>query len=95
MMPLPNKKNLTIIEKSKEICIKIELEGGIMNQISSINFTDLDSGDHAYISIRSQKNMIALCLSLENSSDVEVFFNLETCDLLLKALQDAKSTLTL
>ena len=64
----------------------------VMSDIATIRFSDAESGEDAVAIVRvGGKKQIALCLSLEENGDVEVFLRVEDCENLVKALEQAIS----
>jgi hypothetical protein len=60
-----------------------------MNEIATIQFLDVESGEKAIAVIRTTKREVALCLSLERGGDVEVFLQVGDCESLVKSLERA------
>ena len=60
-----------------------------MREIVTIKFNDADSGEEALAIIRAIEGQIALCLSLKQNGDIEVFFGSEEGERLMEALRQA------
>ena len=60
-----------------------------MREIVTIKFVDADSQEEALAVIRAIAGQIALCLSLQQNGDVEVFFGPEEGERLIEALRQA------
>ena len=60
-----------------------------MEEISTIRFKDLESGDNGVVIIRARKGILGLALSLEKDGDLEVFFTPTDCQLVTEGLQKA------
>ena len=57
----------------------------------SLEFTDAESGQRAYVGVRRAQGQIGLCLSLERGSDIELFLEPQLCERLVEGLQKAIS----
>lgn len=64
-----------------------------MNEIATIQFTDVESHKAGCLIARASKDRIGLCVSLQQGGDIEVFLNIADGKRLLKALQTAISSL--
>jgi hypothetical protein len=60
-----------------------------MKEIATIQFLDVESGEESITVIRAMKGEIALCLSLKDSGDIEVFLRVEDCENLVENLKQA------
>ncbi len=60
-----------------------------MQNIDGFLFTDLDSEDEAWVSVRARERIIALGLGVKHNGDLDVAFQREDCKRLVKALEDA------
>jgi hypothetical protein len=60
-----------------------------MTSTGSIKFTDLDSGDDAWVGIRVEGDRIGLASSLKSDGDIEVFFGRGEAGALRDALTQA------
>ena len=61
-----------------------------MENIATINFRDLDSGDEAVVIVRSGSDRVALALTLRTEGDVEVVMPADVCAELAAALSEAR-----
>jgi hypothetical protein len=57
-----------------------------MNDIASLRFTDVESGEEAVVICRATTGRVSLCVSLRHGADVEVHLAVEDCRKLLQAL---------
>jgi hypothetical protein len=63
----------------------------MMKQAGSVKFTDGNSGDEAYVSVRYDEGKVALVVSLMQDGDIEVFMSKQDATHLLDALRVAVS----
>jgi hypothetical protein len=61
----------------------------MLNEIATIKFTDVDTGDEALAVVRSDENHIALGLSLKSDGDIEVVMKKEDAEKLSNVLAKA------
>jgi hypothetical protein len=66
---------------------------GIPMQVAMIPFTDSESGDEAFASVRVEGGAAGLALSLRKNGDIEVFLARRDLEQLIEALQKAKAAL--
>jgi hypothetical protein len=62
-------------------------------QIAVIPFTDSESGDEAFASVRVEGGFAGLILSLRKGGDIEVFLGRQELEKLIEALQKAREAL--
>jgi hypothetical protein len=60
-----------------------------LKDVSTLQFTDLDSHDEVLAIIRANPGIVALALSLKTDGDLEVFFDEKTAQELVDALSTA------
>jgi hypothetical protein len=62
-------------------------------QVAMIPFTDSESGDEAFASVRVEGGAAGLALSLRKNGDIEVFLGKRELEQLIEALQKAREAL--
>ena len=62
-----------------------------MQQISLIDFVDVESRQEGIAIVRAGDGEVGLALSLKEDGDIEVFLGLRECEQLLLSLQEAVS----
>ena len=60
-----------------------------MENVTTIQFSDIVSGDEALVLLRAEQGMLALGLSLRKNGDLEVILGSAECDKLMAALERA------
>ena len=60
-----------------------------MEHITTLGFTDSDSGEPGHVIIRAGAGEVALAVTLRTNGDLEVVMPAETCRELTRALTDA------
>ena len=60
-----------------------------MKEIATIKFKDAETSDNAIAVIRSADDAVAICLSVQGGSDVEVVLSKADARVLLEALKKA------
>ncbi len=60
-----------------------------MENIATINFIDAEEGGEGIVILRAKKDKVAICLSLLEENDIEVFLNSSDSEKVLNALQAA------
>lgn len=62
-------------------------------QVAMISFTDSETGDEAFASVRVEGGVAGLALSLRKNGDIEVFLGRRELEQLIEVLQNAREAL--
>jgi len=60
-----------------------------MEEVATITFKECETGSEAAAIVRRDAESVALCLTIENNGDIEVFMKREDARKLVDALQAA------
>lgn len=60
-----------------------------MEEVATIGFIDVDTGDEAAAIVRTRPGVVGLSLALRSNGDLDVFLGAEDCQALVEALTKA------